>query len=550
MTRTGDPDGPVTVECEYTRAPGGGEAPASWAQQFMWEVVRAAGVQCAAFDFVVVRDLPGPGGVPAAVDLLRAFLLRHPILRTAIVAGPDGGLVQRVRAAGTVPVAVRGAPIDPADLRDAIPGSTDEEPVGALVVAGTDGSVRLALRISHLATDGWGIRILAEDLQAPPRTAPVTTSPLEVARFERSGDGAAVQQRALAHATAVYAACPPTMWPGPRRSPEAERFWYGELRSSELLVAMDELIRRKRLRRAGILTGLLAAVTAASAGLDSALLFTISSNRFEEAWRAYPGQLSQEAILHLPVLGTLEETMRTALAGVMRSLLAARYSTERMREACRAAAWQRGVCFDGVGSAVVLNLRTGEPSRRELPAGRRPMTFSWTGSTAAENLGFFLDAFETEDEFVLAARVDTARLSPAAAERWLRTIEWAVVTDAARDVTQAELRERLRPDGMPGSWPALVAGTERVVAAATGARAVRVEPAPAEVAGPAYVCYLAAPRLVGTPEEAHRAVMAALPAAQPAVAPAEYVIVAAEPAGGTAWAELPVLAGGTGRGQP
>jgi hypothetical protein len=76
-----------------------------------------------------------------------------------------------------------------------------------------------------------------------------------------------------------------------RRQPERERFWFGRLRSGRPLAALRDLERHRRLRSAGILAGALAAVGASSAGLDSALPFTISANRFDPAWRGYPGPL-------------------------------------------------------------------------------------------------------------------------------------------------------------------------------------------------------------------------------------------------------------------
>jgi hypothetical protein len=445
-----------TVHCAYDGVAGAGAAPLTWAQRFMWEVIRAAGTGCAGFDFVLSRELPAPDGRSAAIEVLRAFLLRHPVLRTAVVVGADGIPVQHVRAAGSIPVVVRREPLGPARLRDAVPGCTETDPVRALLLVDPDGGARLALRISHLATDGWGIRVLAEDLQAPAGTGRTTASPLDVARFEASPDGVAVQRRSIAHAASVYAACPPTMWPGRRRHPEPDRFWYGELRSSALRAALEELRQRRRVHRAGALTGALAAVAAAAAGLDSALLFMISSNRFDERWRRYPGQLSQEAILHVPVRPTVTGTMRAGVVETMRALRAARYSPGQLRLTARAAAAQRGVRFDGLGSAVVLNLLGDEPTRRERAVSPGPSTFRWTRTTAVENLGFFLDVFETGEEVVLAARFDTARLDPAAAQRWLRTIEWAVVTAAARDLSTAELCERLRTGG------AAAGGADRV----------------------------------------------------------------------------------------
>lgn len=544
------------VHCAYDGGTGSGSAPLTWAQRFMWDVIQAAGVEPAEFDFIVVREFPVPIAVDAAVDLLRRFVLRHPVLRLAISQPSGGDPVQQVRASGTLLVQVLHGP-EPAaaDLRPLIAGTTATEVCRPLIVLEHDHVVLVALRISHLATDGGGVRLLTEDLTAVPvygdagEVVP-TPSPVDLARFETSADGLDVQRRSTDLGAATYAVCPPTMWPRQRRSAERERFWYGELRSSALLAAMDALVRAKRLRRVGILTGAIAAVAAAAAGLDSALLFTISGNRIDPAWRAYPGQLSQEAILHVPLRTTLDETMQAAMVQTMRSLQAARYAPAAMQAVCRAAEWDRGVHFDKLGSAIVLNLLMGESAGRD-PAVARPTTFAWTGTTDRENLGLYLDAFEADAEFVLGVRLDTALLSPAEAEAWLRAIEWAVVTDVTTTVTIADVRAHVRAFREQDAADDIMAsGCARVVASVTGADAVHVQVVPRDDGRHDHLCYLVNPRWAATPEQAHPGVMAALPAAQPAVAPSRYVIVAeapTEPADDAAWSQLPVVASGSGR---
>jgi hypothetical protein len=253
-----------------------------------------------------------------------------------------------------------------------------------------------------------------------------------------------VEQKAADLATTVYESCPPTMWPRPRRTPEPARFWSGELRSASLLLALDTLTRERRPTRAGVLTGTLATVAATAAGLESALLFTISGNRSDPEWRDYPGRLSQEAILHVPVGQTVAETMRTAMAETLRSLSAARYAPATMHAVRDQAERSRGVSFDKQGSALVLNLISGTSDSGATP---KPSTFTWTRTTDRENLGFSVDAYPQAGEFVLAIRVDTALMSPAEAETWVRTMEWAVVSSVSRDVPTEEVRTRLTGQG-------------------------------------------------------------------------------------------------------
>jgi hypothetical protein len=547
------------VECAYNDGAGSGAAPLTWAQRFMWDVIAAADTELAAFDVLLRYELPAPVSLDVAVDLLRAFVLRHPTLRMTIEVAADGTPVQHIRASGTlrVPLCEVESPISDVDskqIRAAITGTTTAQMCQPAFMVSAGMVAGLAMRISHLAVDRYGMHLLTDDLEAASTAGVVdggvaTPSPISLAQIEQSSDGTMIERRALNFAEAVYADCPPTMWPNKRRPPERPRFLYGELRSSALLASMDALTRDQRIGRAGILVGALAAVAASSAGLESALLYTISNNRFHTAWRRYPGQLSQEAIIHVPVRDTIAETMRTAATGTMRSLQAARYSPDALTALRRRVEWERGVFFDQLGSAIVLNLMTDGPRRMvDSHIADEASRFTWTGSTDRENLGFYLDAFPTATEFVLSARVNTALISASEAEAWLYAVEWAIVASAAGEVTIEDLRTRLGVT--EARQQTLSAGGEQLIARLTGAELVRAQSTSSGDNDSAYICYVYNPRHFTTPEEMHKAVMAELPAAQPAVAPVEYIVVGArptDPSDPSAWADLPTVSRGNGR---
>ncbi|MEV4315580.1 hypothetical protein [Actinocrispum sp. NPDC049592] len=535
------------VDCDYSEGAGSGDAQLSWAQRFMWDAIAATGAVSAEWDMVFEREFPHPLPLEAALDLVRRFVLRHPVLRTAITLSPDGTPVQHVRASGTVGVALfRGSYTGRDQLWGLIPDTTPAEPfVPVLYMAGAQ-AVRLAVAVSHFSTDGWGRQLLKDDLLALPLedtadVVPSTPSPIDLARFESSEEGAAAERKAMKFAGARYASCLPTAWLRHRCPPEPVRFWYGELRSSALLAAMDRLSRSKRVVRAGMLNGSLAAVAAARAGLAAATLFAISSNRFSPAWRDYPGPLAQEAILHVPIKDTVVDTMRAAAAESMRSMQCARYAPAAMKALFEQAEWERGVCFDKLGSAIVVNLMAGETSTSPAPTPTST-TFRWLRNTGNENLAFYVDAAQEGPEFVLQVRLDTTRMTRAEAEAWLRTVEWAIVASAERDVPAGEVRTHLAAllgaadngEGWAGEGHRLLmAGCEKVVRAATGADEVHLE---------RDTCYVVNPKRATTPAEMHKAVMAALPDAQPAVAPQWYVVV---PAGldRSRWSGLPAVSG-------
>ncbi|GLK99170.1 hypothetical protein [Dactylosporangium matsuzakiense] len=441
---------PIRVDYEQASA---GEGPLTWAQRFMWDVIRAAGDGPGPFDLLLVERAPAPVATADAVALVHGLLLRHPVLRTQVQPGPAGTVIQRVRPSGTVTVTVLAhGEVDVEHIRGDVPDTTFTDVCRPAFVADESGVHCIVMRINHLAADRWGLDVIAADVRrglagGDPAAGPASPSPLDLARFEASPPGRDVLSRAVAHATALYEVVPPTMWLRAPHAPEAERFWFGRLRSARLLNAIGELVQRRRLRVAGILVGAFATVAASALGLDSAFMRTISNNRFDADWAGYPGPLAQEALMHVPLAPTVAGTMRAALPATLRALQVARYDIAVLQDTERDAEQRRGVEFDKLGSTLVLNLFSDLGTAPATDVAVTPTTFTWTGSTNFENLAVYIDAQATEQDFVLHLRLDTTRLTPAEAEAWLRAIEWTVVTAAERDVTTAEVHDYLMSGG-------------------------------------------------------------------------------------------------------
>jgi hypothetical protein len=167
----------------------------------------------------------------------------------------------------------------------------------------------------------------------------------------------------------------------------------------------------------------------------------ISGNRHDPKWTDYPGLLAQEAILHVPVGDTVGETLRTATEVAEHASRNARYAPSEMDRVRREAQDRRGVTFDGLGTAVVLNLLPADGPETVAPAG--PATFAWRQTTNDENLGLFVDAYQTPEGFVLGGRGDTALLNPKEMESLLRAVEWAIVAAAERDVLTTDVYAHL-----------------------------------------------------------------------------------------------------------
>src|SRR5262245_56432731 len=113
--------------CSYSAAAGAGTGGLTWAKQFMSEEIRATGAPAGNFDILVTRDLADALTIGAAVDLVRRFVDRNPVLRTSISHDADGVPVQRVHDAGSlvIPVYQSERPF-PENLRHAVPATTLE----------------------------------------------------------------------------------------------------------------------------------------------------------------------------------------------------------------------------------------------------------------------------------------------------------------------------------------------------------------------------------------------------------------------------------------
>ncbi|HST47277.1 hypothetical protein [Jatrophihabitans sp.] len=396
-------------------------------------------------------DCPTGGSlsVAEARALIAAFIHSHPVLRS-VITDQDATPRQRIVGAGSLDlVVVSGVSTSWADLDGWVPRlAPDELPVsGALVIeaALADGDpalaaavTRIVLRVSHRAADWWGIRLLRADLAErvraaeqggqlePPRRS---LSPADVVAWELSPDGQAVNDQAAAYLVEQLAGAPPTMFPRAPLSYTGDRYWYGELRSTALLHALAELYRRERVLPVTAFAGALAFAAGVATGVARPVLRIWSANRFNRAWRDYPGPLSQIGVLRVEVdPDELLANWSRLNAAVLKACLHSRREPPDMGEG-----------RDQIGLNVLLGQR--DLAGAGQPAATAESTFSWTGSRAdGEDLGVFVLAYRYEDEVVVQVRIGADVISKLDTELMLRGMEWAIVHTASRDAAP-DLRE-------------------------------------------------------------------------------------------------------------
>lgn len=170
-------------------------------------------------------------------EALRVVIERHESLRTRLNVRKDGGYQQFVCASGRVPVRVHhragheatGAVLE--ELRR-LPFTVFEWPLRIAVITVSGVVSGVALCLSHVATDGWGVQVIAGDLREllsaapeerdvlsarPPR--PLLQPREHAAAQRRAGDRS--EARAEAFWTAQLSRFPNDRFPLPLRTPES-----------------------------------------------------------------------------------------------------------------------------------------------------------------------------------------------------------------------------------------------------------------------------------------------------------------------------------------
>jgi hypothetical protein len=430
-----------SIHCEVT-GPARSPFPLSWPQRHIWRVVQAIpGTPSYGSLYLTGRPRPGTRvGAEDAVATLAGLVQRHEVLRTSVVR--DGGEVyQAVAVHRLADPSGRAAPWS------LVGSQHDGGPVGAAVlIDDQDLTSRLVVRVDHLNTDEWGLRLLETELSAALSGEPArggVQQPVDVVSWETSDEGELAQRSALAFIRRQLMAGPQTMFPYARDA-RTPRFWIGRLRSRALAAALTTLVARHRVTASGIVTAAFAAEVARWAGTAGAIVYVLATNRQDRRSRGYSGPMVQEVPLSLEVAGRAPvELIRDASAGTLEAFRHARADPRRFDDLLDTVGRQRREPVDRMGHAVVVNFhQTGRLDERlrctgaQLRALRPASRFLWTAQVAAENVGLLLDATVAGSEATLVLRLDTSLIGPDEAESLLWGAEERIVQLAATaDVT-------------------------------------------------------------------------------------------------------------------
>ncbi|XUZ95489.1 condensation domain-containing protein [Streptomyces araujoniae] len=558
---------------------------------------------------------PVPGGTSeeAVTDALRTLAVRHEGLRTTFPHPPGTAPVDQVVAAeGTFTVTVLDhteLPGEPAEYAESVARAARagrfalerEFPVRITLLTVAGRPAYLALAFSHAVADGSAMAILREEftelLAGKELPDLASLPPVDLAAVEASPAGLRKSEASLRYWERIIRTGPQEMFAEPRgrRPGTDEEARQLTLRSRRGGRALAGAARRTGHPEATVLMAAWCALVAHRAGQDSCVTAVPSANRFHPRVARSVTTTSQDALLHLDVrVETFDALVARTWGAVLNAYRHSQFDSVRLWEmigrvtAERGSHFGRDVVFNDVSALPTPLLGTdaqeGDDAEHELVWGppqalpTRLLAFTyrtapqlhislWAAPSlfAPEEAEGFLSGLVLLLEAAAAGDVPMGTLTEVTgvrpAERgpdWLRLDGCWVSPDAVRETLgravgglPVHVTGEPGPDGTEavdgGEGPAdgaygtgATAGTDGSAGGAPGAE-------------PHLTAYIARGETPLTPEEAHRALTALIPAAGSGVlAPRRYVLVTDPPAGpdrSDAWRRLKTIDEGTGRGR-
>ncbi|MFF2353702.1 condensation domain-containing protein [Kitasatospora sp. NPDC058115] len=516
---------------------------------------------------------PVPDGttLTAALDALRALVERHESVRTGFPPGsaadafPDR---QEVAAEGAFTVAVvpaggrTDAELDA--LADELGGADVLRPFDLAAVPRlrfalvADGELvrRLVVTVCHAGADGAAVTLLIRDwldLAAGKELPPVASrTPLQVAGQEQSTQGRRKSAAALKHWESILATGPSAVFatdgitgpPGPLTTVL--------LRSRTAAADLEAACRRTAASPSVVLLAVFAALTAHRADRTDLVISALSANRQRAALADHIGTLAQDALIALDTAADdldalIGRTKSASFSGYWHSTLNADKVWRLLGDIAerRGARFARQVVVNDLSLSIPETLSdarpapAADPELQTLPDQPLPVRLMMNILRTTGSLEFVLLACPQ-----VLTREDT--------ERFARAVPAVLAAAADRPVPLTELAELsgVRPATRAGEWHRVGAdwidlgAVRALLADALGPAAAAVDLTRTEDGLAARIA-TDDPDL--TPAAVHRAVLAALPGHETAMAPHHYTLHPRPDSLPPVWSALPVLDEGSGR---
>ncbi|MFD8593568.1 condensation domain-containing protein [Kitasatospora sp. NPDC059646] len=499
--------------------------------------------------------VPPATDLPLALAALRTLAERHAALRT-VFPGPADRQPdrQRVRAEGefTVAVIALADDEDPDEAaerfcwdgrRQAFDLAADF-PLRFALLTRHGAPVRLAVVICHAQLDGVSTGLLFQEwltlAAGDTLPAPAAPTPIEVAEQERSPSGQRRTRAALRHWEHILADQPSAVFADDRIGPNDTLLPTLGVRSTAGAASLARAAARTGASNSAVLLACYAALAAHRADRGTVVMAALSANRHRPGLADHIGTLAQDALLAVdtdcPDLDTLiGRTQAQALSGYWHATFDAERIWQLIEDVAhrRGARFARHVVVNDLSSTVpdsVAAARPHPPTDPDLvrypaePTPTRLMLNIWRTTGCLEfTLHTHPDVLDDEETELFAHAL--LRLLDLAGRRAVRLGPDGEL--AALTGLPVARRDKARWQQIGTNWIDLDAVTD-LLRSALGARNAEVHWNNGELTAMADTGETS-----WTPEQAHAAVMAALPGHDTAMAPHRYV-----------------LNGGTGSGRP
>ncbi|MFJ1866036.1 condensation domain-containing protein [Streptomyces sp. NPDC088097] len=552
-------------------------------------------------EHINIHDVwPVPEGTPtdAAIEALRALVVRHEALRTTFPHAPGSAPREQVVASGgtfTVTVLDHGElPGDPAGYADSLARAARVErfrldrdfPLRPTLVTVDGAPVFVTMAASHAVTDVGALTVLREEwlalLAGETLAPPATLTPLDLAAEEATPAGLRKSAASLRYWERIIRTEPQAMFAEPGAEGTEAPIPRLTLRSTRAARALARVAERTGGLPSTVLLTAWCALVAHRTGQSACVTAVPTSNRYHPRLARAVNTLSQDALLSLDVrVPTFDALLKKAWGAALNAYRHSQFDALSLWEMIDETTFERGsrfardVVFNDVSTlpASVASLVEEGPRAETVDGGRTPagpeLELTW-GPDQVLPTRVLTFVYAIEPLVHLALWADPALFKRDEAEGFLTGLVRLLEAAAERDVPLASLTgvTGVHPvDRGPGwrrvdgSWtsPPLVAATLSEALAGLPVHVTADADADADVTADApdgappqdaLTAYIAAGDTPLTPGEAHTALMDALPGRPGVLAPRRYVIVQYPPAEAdrsSAWLRQRILSEGTGR---
>ena len=293
---------------------GSGNYDLTWSQKQICIWMEQSAPHFENMNLSVLVQIESGTGVDDVETALKLLIERHEALRTRIYLDLSGGYRQSVHRNGKLPVDIFECTTDDeansilAEMRE-VPFTEMEWPIRVAILVSAGKVGRVALCVSHMATDGWGIEVLRRELKELASTdysrkeyalrRPVT-QPRQQSAIERANGNSTVRRVEDFWVTHLKH-FPNERFPFPQRVPESPRFPEIMMESRTAAKAIAKISERDQVTAHTIVMGAISILLTALSHTDRATFRLFCANRLNKASRYSLGNFSQVVPLSVQV---------------------------------------------------------------------------------------------------------------------------------------------------------------------------------------------------------------------------------------------------------